>query len=72
MTFPACTNGPEGRSYAFPDVCKTPTPAGPVPIPYPNIGMLQQASPKTLCETVLICGFMGATVKTEIDRKSVV
>jgi hypothetical protein len=22
----------------FPDVCKTPTPAGPVPIPYPNIG----------------------------------
>ena len=23
----------------FPDVCKTPTPGGPVPIPYPNIGM---------------------------------
>ena len=22
----------------FPDVCKTPTPAGPIPIPYPNIG----------------------------------
>jgi hypothetical protein len=22
---------------AFPDVCKTPTPGGPVPIPYPNI-----------------------------------
>ena len=22
----------------FPDVCKTPTPGGPVPIPYPNIG----------------------------------
>jgi len=26
-----------GLVTAFPDVCKTPTPAGPVPIPYPNI-----------------------------------
>lgn len=26
-----------GVSIAFPDLCKTPTPAGPVPIPYPNI-----------------------------------
>ena len=28
-----------GTSIAFPDVCKTPTPGGPVPIPYPNIAM---------------------------------
>src|SRR5687767_11916008 len=28
-----------GVSTAFPDVCKTPSPAGPVPIPYPNIAM---------------------------------
>lgn len=28
-----------GISIAFPDVCKTPTPAGPIPIPYPNIAM---------------------------------
>lgn len=26
-----------GVSTAFPDVCKTPSPAGPIPIPYPNI-----------------------------------
>lgn len=25
-----------GDCLAFPDVCKTPSPAGPVPIPYPN------------------------------------
>ncbi|MCP4349977.1 MAG: DUF4150 domain-containing protein [Desulfobacterales bacterium] len=25
-------------NFVFPDVCKTPTPGGPVPIPYPNIG----------------------------------
>ena len=28
-----------GVSTAFPDVCKTPSPAGPIPIPYPNIAM---------------------------------
>ncbi|ATB44481.1 DUF4150 domain-containing protein [Corallococcus macrosporus] len=28
-----------GTSIAFPDVCKTPSPAGPVPIPYPNVAM---------------------------------
>lgn len=26
-----------GISMAFPDACKTPTPGGPIPIPYPNI-----------------------------------
>ena len=26
-----------GVTPAFPDVCKTPTPGGPVPIPYPNV-----------------------------------
>jgi hypothetical protein len=30
--------GSGGMSPIFPDVCKTPTPAGPIPIPYPNIG----------------------------------
>lgn len=28
-----------GMSMAFPDVCKTPSPAGPIPIPYPNVAM---------------------------------
>ena len=27
-----------GRSPVFPDVCKTPSPGGPIPIPYPNVG----------------------------------
>lgn len=26
-----------GTTIAMPDVCKTPSPAGPVPIPYPNV-----------------------------------
>ncbi|MEM9103280.1 MAG: DUF4150 domain-containing protein [Pseudomonadota bacterium] len=36
--------GSGGMSVAFPDVCKTPTPAGPVPIPYPNIGKASDTS----------------------------
>ncbi|NNF97451.1 MAG: DUF4150 domain-containing protein, partial [Halobacteria archaeon] len=31
-------------SIVFPDVCKTPTPAGPIPIPYPNIGKANDTS----------------------------
>ena len=31
----------------FPDVCKTPTPAGPVPIPYPNIGTTSRTRTST-------------------------
>ncbi len=27
-----------GVSSVFPDVCKTPSPGGPVPVPYPNVG----------------------------------
>lgn len=35
-----------GIAFAFPDVCKTPAPPGsPVPIPYPNIAQLRDASP---------------------------
>jgi len=41
--FPVTTNG-TGQIAGFPDVCKTPSPAGPVPIPYPNIAMLSDGS----------------------------
>ncbi|WAM27761.1 DUF4150 domain-containing protein [Myxococcus sp. NMCA1] len=31
------TKDSNGVSVAFPDVCKTPSPAGPIPLPYPNV-----------------------------------
>jgi hypothetical protein len=34
----------DGISMAFPDICKTPSPAGPIPIPYPNIAMSQDTA----------------------------
>ena len=39
--------GSGGMSLVFPDVCKTPTPGGPVPIPYPNLGKSADTSQGT-------------------------
>jgi uncharacterized protein DUF4150 len=33
-----------GITIAFPDVCKTPTPGGPIPLPYPNIAQSSDTS----------------------------
>jgi hypothetical protein len=41
-----------GMCLAVPDVCKTPSPTGPIPMPYPNTGMLNTA--KQAVMTVLI------------------
>ncbi|MEE9318978.1 MAG: DUF4150 domain-containing protein [Granulosicoccus sp.] len=62
---PATTNG-AGQSICFPDVCKTPSPAGPVPIPYPNIAMMAQAKGSSLSSKVKIMGKKVATTNTEI------
>src|SRR5262245_6147720 len=34
-----------GTDMGFPDVCLTPSPAGPVPVPYPNVAMGPTAAP---------------------------
>lgn len=33
-----------GIATAFPDACKTPTPGGPIPIPYPNVSQSSDTS----------------------------
>jgi hypothetical protein len=53
-----------GTDMGFPDVCLTPSPVGPVPIPYPNITMAPMAIPNVM--NVLIMGMpahnMGTTI----------
>ncbi len=44
----------KGSTMAFPDVCKTPTPAGPIPIPYPNTAQTMMGKPKST--KVKVCG----------------
>jgi hypothetical protein len=45
-----------GTCQGFPDTCKTPTPAGTVPIPYPNVAMCNQANPGTCSTKITIMG----------------
>jgi len=52
--------GSGGISTAAPDTCKTPTPAGPQPLPYPNIAQSSDASQVTT--TVMVDG-NGVMVK---------
>lgn len=42
-----------GMALGFPDVCLTPTPAGPLPIPYPNMATGATTNPMTTALTVL-------------------
>ncbi len=47
-----------GVTLAFPDVCNTPTPAGPVPVPYPNVALsadAAQPSKQVKCDGNPIC-----------------
>lgn len=60
--------GSGGMSMVFPDVCKTPTPGGPVPIPYLNIGQASDTSkgPKT----VLTDGKMPMVKEAQYSKSS--
>ena len=53
-----------GTDMGFPDVCLTPTPAGPVPIPYPNIAMGPMAVPNV--PNILILGMPVHNLATTI------
>ena len=53
-----------GTDMGFPDVCLTPSPVGPVPIPYPNIAMGPMAVPNV--PTVLIMGAPAHNMGTSI------
>ncbi len=53
-----------GIDTAFPDVCLTPTPAGPVPVPYPNIAVGTTAIPNA--PTVLFSGAPAHNLGTVI------
>src|SRR5438105_1673281 len=66
--FPASTDG-GGQAFAFPDVCKTPAPPGPpVPIAYPNLGMLTDSSETS--SKVKICNKKAVHKSSQITRTS--
>jgi hypothetical protein len=69
MSFPASVKGP-GSCMGTPDVCNTPTPAGPVPTPYPNMGECAMVNPATASLNVLFANQNACTTQSEITMTS--
>jgi hypothetical protein len=67
MSFLICTVE-AGDTLAFPDVCKTPTPAGELPIPYSNIALL--ANSLSASTKVFACGAQILTKVTKIQKST--
>ncbi|MEX0731315.1 MAG: DUF4150 domain-containing protein [Aquisalimonadaceae bacterium] len=63
--FPASTKQ-GGQCLGVPDVCKTPSPGGPIPVPYPNIGMVNQVSGEST--KVKFAGKGAVTKKSKMNR----
>lgn len=64
-----CHKGSTGFAQAqCPDVCKTPSPAGPVPVPYPNFAMSSSLSNGST--TVKAQGQMIAIKGSEFSRSN--
>lgn len=55
-----------GQCLAAPDVCKTPSPGGPVPVPYPNISMPNTADPGSCCQKMTIMGMPALNMGSKI------
>jgi hypothetical protein len=53
-----------GQCLAMPDVCQVPSPAGPVPTPFPNIGMPPMGDSPT--SKVLVSGMPALTKASKI------
>jgi len=56
----------DAQNMAMPDVCLTPSPGGPVPMPYPNIAMSSTATPDTVAMKILVDGTPALTLMSEI------
>lgn len=60
------TNGGAMANSTVPDICNTPTPAGPVPMPYPNIAETSMADPGGLVPEVLVAGMPAMNLMSKI------
>ncbi len=59
-----------GMCQATPDTCKTPSPAGPVPVPYPNISQCNQTTASTAAQKVKVVGMAPLHKGSEIPMSS--
>ncbi|MDR2349966.1 MAG: DUF4150 domain-containing protein [Deltaproteobacteria bacterium] len=66
----ALTLKPGVTTSLAPDVCKIPSPAGPIPTPFANLFQMNQANPGTLTQKVQLAGAQAYTVQTKIPTSS--
>lgn len=59
-----CSMG--GMGFGFPDVCQTPSPVGPIPIPYPSMANLPMALPPSTSMRHLISMMPAHNLATSI------
>lgn len=55
-----------GLNFGFPDTCLTPSPVGPIPIPYPNMAMGLTANPATACKKIYLSCMPAHNLMTQI------
>ncbi|MGU3305677.1 DUF4150 domain-containing protein [Pseudomonas sp. M5A4_2d] len=60
------TNDGAVATATAPDMCNTPTPTGPLPMPYPNIADTRMADPGGLMSNVLVMGMPAMTLMSKV------
>lgn len=60
------TNGGAMANSTVPDICQTPSPAGPIPIPYPNIAETSMADPGGLVPEVIVAGMPAMNLMSKV------
>lgn len=63
-------NNGGAQTSASPDVCKVPTPAGPVPTPFVNLGTTQMADPGGLVRKVLVVNMPALNQASKITMSN--
>lgn len=63
-------NGGAMANATVPDMCNTPTPAGPVPTPYPNIAETSMADPGGLVAEVLVAGMPAMNLMSKVTMSN--
>ena len=66
--FAVTTEG--GSCFGFPDVCKTPSPSGMTPVPYPNLAQPRAAQSGSFSQKVFIHGQNACSLKTKISTSA--
>jgi hypothetical protein len=63
-------NGGALANATVPDMCNTPTPAGPVPTPYPNIAETSMADPGGLVAEVLVAAMPAMNMMSKVTMSN--